>query len=312
MVTVVTACTSRKRFPASDGMRGGQLPLGPAEVVAKAWLSRVEEAPRVGPAADVYRGRSFGEAAETARRLNAPLLVVSAGLGTVPARSPIPAYSLTVSPGSADNVIERLEDHPAPARWWHLVSRGSPIGISVAEAVRVSEADLILLALPSTYLTMVEPDLLTLDDRYLGRVRIFTGGFPGHLDRRLQPLVMPYDDRLDGADSPRPGTRSDFAARALKDFALAVLAEVPPNGGARRHRDTVTARLAGWAQPNIPVRRRRTDAELLAAMREGWQDAGGRSARMLRLLRDKMGLACEQSRFRQLFRRLRDEMGVAP
>src|SRR3546814_9801405 len=53
-----------------------------------------------------------------------------------------------------------------------------------------------------------------------------TGGQRGR-DPRLHPWLMPYDDRLDGCDSPLPGTRSDFASRAAHHFVEAVVLDTP-------------------------------------------------------------------------------------
>jgi hypothetical protein len=67
--------------------------------------------------------------------------------------------------------------------------------------------------------------------------------------------------------------------------------------------------MSTWRAPNIPLRERLTDEEVVHFILEHWEETAGRSGVSLRLLRDS-GLACEQSRFRDLFRRaggLRDE-----
>ena len=77
----------------------------------------------------------------------------------------------------------------------------------------------ILIALPSPYLTMIEPEIEQLPPRALSRTRIFTGQSFRFRDDSLKSHLMPYDARLDGPDSPVPGTATDFASRALRDFA---------------------------------------------------------------------------------------------
>ena len=101
-----------------------------------------------------------------------------------------------------------------------------------------------LLALPSTYLGMVEEDLLALPDETLGRLRLFGLGIGTRVNPKLRALVMPYDARLDDRRSPIRGTRSDFASRALRHFAEVVLAQAP-HGSADEHRARVEAALSG-------------------------------------------------------------------
>ena len=102
---------------------------------------------------------------------------------------------------------------------------------------------LILLALPSLYLSMVEEELLELPQEVLARLRFFGLGIRARIDPRLEPLVMPYDGRLEDAASRFRGTRSDFAPRALRHFAEVVLPK-HPNGSADQHRSAVITALA--------------------------------------------------------------------
>jgi hypothetical protein len=55
-----------------------------------------------------------------------------------------------------------------------------------------------------------------------------------------------------------------------------------------------------------------TDEEIVVLIREHWSAAQAQSTRMLRLLRDDLGVACEQGRFSRLFRRVRSQMGFVP
>lgn len=111
---------------------------------------------------------------------------------------------------------------------------------------------------------------------------------------------MPYDRRLEDPVLGRAGTAGDFAQRAMRDFVEEVLPG-SPMGSAADHAKAVLDRLNCHTTPPRPSRRSATDDELQALMRAHWNAVGGRSGRMLRLLRDDLGVACEQGRFKNLF-----------
>ena len=138
-------------------------------------------------------------------------------------------------------------------------------------------------------------------DRF-ARLRLFTRTPRSRIPEGLRNYVMPYDDRLDGPDSDIRGTRSDFAARALRHFA-----GLQTCGTATEDAAAVDAALAGWRMPKIQNRIRRDDSELLNLMRQHWDSAEGKSSKLLRLFRDDLGVACEQGRFATLARQVRGE-----
>src|SRR5262249_18398266 len=144
------------------------------------------------PARDVYCGRSFSEAISAATSLNAPLYVISSGLGCVHSNVIIPAYNLTVVNGP-DNIFERSTDVPSIADWWRLIASRSPFSTPFSSAVKSGKNGPILLALSGTYLKMIEGDLLALSPKTRARIRIFTASIPSDVADPLRPLVMPYD-----------------------------------------------------------------------------------------------------------------------
>src|SRR3546814_14194086 len=117
---------------------------------------------------------------------------------------------------------------------------------------------------------------------------------------------MPYDDRLDGCDSPLPGTRSDFASRAAHHFVEAVVLDTP-KASAEAHAKRVLTLLTNWRAPSLTSRPRRSDAELLPLISDHWEANGGRSAPLLRVLRGEVGVACGQGRLARLAAQIRTE-----
>ena len=285
-------------------LRAASLPKGSPQELATAWVARLESSRGRIRADGLYCGRSFVEAKTAAQVLGANFYIVSAGIGLVRQDAQVPAYGVTVSGASEDNVIGRMNGEAGPdaiGQWWRLLCRKSPVGERLRTVVRASSG-LVLIALPSVYLSMIASDLAKLHGRSRSRLRIFTSAAPKGLPKSLSSLVMPYDERLDGPDSPMPGTRSDFAARALRHFVDHILKK-HFSGDVREHMRAVTSSLARMRKPRVAVRARHSDEEIIRLIQDHWNAANGKSSRMLRVLRDDLSVACEQSRFAGLFRK---------
>ena len=305
---VVTSCSNRKRIAPSPELRARNLASGPSEAIAKNWHSLLACSESAARASELYCGRSFALARGAADALSAPLYIISAGVGLVHADDLIPPYSLTVAPGSPDNVLAKITSPCSAREWWKACSEQSSNGRQLGRTLESADLSrvLLLMALPGTYLRMIDQELLQLPDAALSRIRIFSGAPPHDFPEPVRSLIMPYDARLDGKDSPAPGTLSDFAARALADFAQWILREFP-DANVEEHRAAVARRLQSWAYAASPARERLTDERLIALIRANWTQAGTSASRMLRYFRDEMGIACEHGRFAHLFATVQHE-----
>lgn len=295
---VLTSCGKRKSCDPSPALRAGALPAGGPASVAKAWAGRVAAARTRIPARQLYQGRAFREAELAARPIAAEVYIISAGLGLVRADDPIPAYSLTVASGP-DNILSRIEmSHPLLASiWWRELTATSQS--PSFEGLFAGCAGFVLLAAGRSYLSMISQELASLCASDRQRLRLFTAGSRDSIPDDLQCMTMPYDRRLEALPG-RAGTLSDFAQRALRHFVEVIL-PVSPEGDVAAHAAAVGAALEG-VQP--PVRKRGKsvgDDEIARLIRAYWDHANGKSAAMLRLLRDSLGIACEQKRFKKLF-----------
>lgn len=269
--------------------------------VAASWCQRLSAVSDRFPASAVYGGRSFQEAVAAADELDARLLVISAGLGLIDASSNIPPYACTVLVGADDSVANRITSQFSIRGWWDALKGTSPFARSLISFVDEDQGP-ILAALSNAYLAMIADELAALPEPTLERVRLFTRTPVSRIAANLRPFVMPYDDRLDGPDSTLRGTRSDFASRALRHFVASGL-----TGSAREDAEAVQAAQSNWRMPAKFDRVRHDDAALLSMMRDHWDAAGGSSTRLLRIFRDELGIACEQSRFATLARQVRGE-----
>lgn len=298
---VVTNCTARKRSgvqlarlrppPVSAGLRA----------LAQQWRATLAEHAPAIPAGHLYVGRSISEAKAAAERLRAPLFVVSAGLGLVPADRLVPGYDLAAA-GNGGGLPSLLEARGAGITdWWREISQGRGLAWLLAE----NPAAVVLLALPADYVRLLAAELKTLPHVDAARLRIFTSRSGRQVLAHLPHVpTMPYDERLE-ALTGFSGTRADFPQRALRHFVAILGAHRLAAGSAHRE---VESALAQHRVPEIPVRQRLTDDEVCSLIRQGWESCGGGSARLLRYLRDEVKVACEQRRFAELRRRVAVEM----
>jgi hypothetical protein len=298
---VITSCTNRKRKPTTAGLHIASVASGNLPAVASAWGARLEQAHERHRAGDIYGGRGFQEAVSAAKALEARLLIVSAGLGLIDAGTSVPAYGCTVLVDAADSVRVRVQDDFSLSTWWTALREASPFAQPLAGLVEGTDGP-ILIGLSDAYLEMLAPEIAALPAEAIARVRIFTRAPESRIAAPLLPLVMPYDDRLDGLDSGIRGTRSDFASRALAHFV-----GLQVSGSAADDAASVTAAIRDWRMPDKVERIRHDDGALVALMHDHWDAAGGSSSRLLRMFRDDLGVACEQSRFAALARQVREE-----
>lgn len=295
---VVTTCSAGKRC--RDPLTVADLPKGSLAEVAEAWHQRLRQETTLVRADRLYKGRAFSVARTAAAHLDADFGVLSAGLGYVSGTSTVPGYDLTVRDRAAASVRARIVGSFEPAAWWKAMAAG-PFSGDLRAAIR--GRDLILVALSRPYLEMLADDLVAIGQAHPGKLRLFGLSLTETAPAALRPYIMPYSERLEQLG--RPGTRSDFAPRALAHFVEHVL----PDGGALSDQVAyVEACMSQAPEPQMRQDRRRGDDETLkAVIRELAAREGFRSGVVLRALRGTAGWACEQSRFMQLYRAVRVE-----
>ncbi len=290
---VITACTNRKRHAPDPSLVARSLPHAAIEQTCEEWISRLARVrePRAR-VQELYCGRAFQEALRASEALQADFFVVSAGLGLVSARASAPSYSLTLARSSEDCVLNGGSG--SAQAWWAALRSASPF-----HEGDVDRGGLILAALSRPYLEMVAADWAHWPSQRVRRLRLFCLDPPSSLPGVLAEQLMPYDARLDALEG-WAGTRGDFAQRALHHFAKNV-AGVPAS--ASDHAAAVTSALAHCVTLPWPVRERRDDDEVTRLILREWDAVEGRSGAMLRRLRRDLNIACEQGRFKELFKR---------
>lgn len=304
---MLTNCTSRKRTtkPTGPAVRFSSLSrqeFGSIESLALRWHREVGRVASTVHASDLYMGRSVSEAQKAAADMQAELMFVSAGLGLVSANDHVPNYDLTVASGqnSLAPVLNRLS--LSSAAWWAALRVARKTPNSIIDLLADCAVTKIFVALPSSYMEMIEGDLRACPTESANKLRIFTStrGI-AYVPERLRPFVMPYDERLEGTEYA--GTRSDFPQRALRHFVKELRAQ---RLSAAKAQQAVQHALEPLVAPMLPARTKATDEMIVALLRRHWKKHSGSSTRLLRVLRDELLIACEQSRFRRLWHSVRD------
>lgn len=295
---IVAPCSSRKRIRSPRQACAVSLPVAPQDKLETAWLAKLNTFERRVPARELYRGRGAGLARQCADKASAPLYIVSAGLGLVIGSENVPTYGVTVARRGDDSILKRVRGRFDPTAWWAAVCSG-PFSTTFDRVLERSQDRITLLALTKPYAAMVAASLAALPEELAAGLRIFGWRLQDDLPASLHRFVMNYDARLEAS---LPGTRNDFAQRAMAHFVDVVL----PMGGVdlETHRREIEISLAGLVAPERVARPRVSDDEILGWLGQPGQ-AGGGVGRLLRRIRDQ-GIACEQSRFARLHAQSRE------
>jgi hypothetical protein len=299
---IITNCTSRKRDIGSVPLLPRFKKSGTVQGAVARWVEMVNASKIVVNPLDLYQGRSISECRLAGVRLSAGLYVVSAGLGLVSVSDLIPNYSLTISEGRG-SIQDWLALHKSnSADWWNQLCRAFGTPTPISSLIRgTSSNDTILIALPSRYLQMIASDLELIDPNQRANLRFFTSNAGSKfLPNALKSLVMPYDERLEGIPQ-HSGTRSDFPQRALKHFVAHLQAQ---DHSLEEAKHLVTSAMQSSQLRASPVRTKASDAQIAELILRNWKVYGGSATKLLRFLRDDAKVACEQSRFSGIWRKV--------
>jgi hypothetical protein len=298
-ILILTNCTNRKREIPKKLLRARTLKRGEVRATSGEWVSRLKKAPKMYVAKHLYCGRAVTETLEAANTLGASTAFISAGLGVVTENQRVPSYSLTASPGYPDSVGRRVLGAYDPTEWWRALSEAQSTGLTLKKLVSPPSVKLVLVAMPTSYMSMIVNELSSLSPRFRAKLRVIGPRRKEELPIELRSQWLPYNSRLDSPKSGMNGTASDFPHRALRHFALRVLGRNLA-GSASAHAKDVDASLCRFKPYVRPRGRTATDTEVLRAIKGMWSRLDGRRNLMLRELRDKLRLACEQKRFQIL------------
>jgi len=253
---------------------------------------------------DLYAGRSVNEALRAAAIIGSPLFFISAGMGIVGSEDKIPAYNLTPV-DSGNGLSLALSEHSVTASdWWSNLSSNG-----LSQLIHDQSKHLALIALPASYLRMLSEDLSRFTKADVSRLRIFTSSAgKDEIPDFLRSAIMPYDERLETVPQ-FAGTRSDFPQRAMRHYVEILQGHTFSLSVSRC---LVEEFIKTCGRREVLTRRRLNDKQIKLLITTRWNSCQGLSSRLLRALRDDEMVACEQSRFSQLWREVRTERNIQP
>ena len=304
---LVTSCGSRKRSRRQP-VRLLPDPKAPSlRAAVMAWKGSLAGAVHHESVSALYSGRAFSEVRAVRAALGADLYIVSAGLGLVHESDSAPNYDLTIADESSPLAGLLRMAGVRPADWWRELGEAGVGRGSLTSLIRGNGCGLTLIAMPSGYLEMVAPEIESVPQRERTGLRIFTSPFGvDALPAGLKCSALPYDERLESL-SGYAGTRSDFPQRALRHFVQCLAGH---RLGLDAAREAVAKALQGLQYRDTPARVRLADHDIRQLLRQNWTAHRGSSTRLLAFLRREAGVACEQGRFRDIWRGLRDELAA--
>ncbi|MBP2305983.1 hypothetical protein J2849_002383 [Azospirillum melinis] len=293
---LLVPCASRKSVRPATSACAVSLTKAQQPDIETAWLDRLHKLPVQRPAGALYSGRGFHLARQAAAASGGTLYAISAGLGLVAAEQVVPAYGLTIVGRGPESVSARVVGRFDPTAWWCAISSG-PFATSLLSLFKPEDDRPVLVALTQPYARMFATALDSLPDIAIARLRIVGVNLTSLLPGRLASQTLPYDERLQAV---LPGTRADFPHRAIAHFATNGLG-AQPGADVAEHRRWVEAALAGRIAPVLPQRPRLSDEDIMLLIERHLPETKA-IGRLLRLIRDREHVACEQARFTRLYR----------
>lgn len=284
-IHLITSCTDRKRGRVPDDLRVRSLADGDVARRTVEWVGRlsVSEVSRT-PANDVYVGEHWS----VVRRLLTGVSrcsVVSAGYGLIDVTTPIAPYAATFQTGHPDSVAP---GHREATAWWQGVNEWSgPSGYR--PCVAPDDVDITVVALSSGYLQVLRSEISTLDPEHL--LLISGGGSDKELPHHRLPVGGALRLALGGS---------------LMSLNVRVAEHLIRRLGTSLSRATAAAELERLAAEvgELPrFDRRRLDDQQVLMMIARWREQSPSiSATAAHRRLRSSGYACEQGRFRELFK----------
>ena len=309
-VFLLVACTSRKRVRPAEALCLRSVRSAPVSR-AEAWLARLQEAEKTTKVGQLYSGDSW----HVARRLvsglgdEAQLWALSAGVGLVMSDDRIAPYSATFSSGHPDSV-HRPGDPRGPrlakrAWWWALSTWGDVTGHrprSISALAGSEPPGSIVVCAGADYVDALADDLLRARELLDSPERMLIFGAGSCRVPELQDSWISLPAKLRSAVGGSLGSLSIRSAeRVLREWSCGGV-EVMPARRAIAHMSDKLEEL-----PN-PQRRRLPDDQVVEWIVTAVQRHPGLTkTAALRQFRDG-GLACEQTRFANLFAEVQDAL----
>ena len=294
---IIVPCSSKKSITVSSRLHAHAVRAKTLDGYAREWVRRVRAETATFLPDEVYAGQGMAAARNAAEQLEGELHILSAGLSIVSPTTRIPGYNLTIShegPRPFDNISESAK----AADWWLSLNRAFGTERPLAKLIKSHDAQVIV-ALPTSYLSMVECELAAIGIAERKKLRIITS-VNTVLKSELAAIAIRYDQRLNVAEGAPHGANASFIQRAL--LHLSRLLSENSRTRAIASQQSLVDRALGTTIPICsPLRHRVTDAALLKLIESALRNKIIARTTLLEIMRRDNNIACEQHRFSNLY-----------
>lgn len=306
-INLVVTCTARKTTPVPEMLMMRNIRRDRLDRRLDEWHERLRsESVERKRAVDLYCGNSWSVIRELAKAGSSPcrlrIWVISAGHGLVAIEENLTPYAATFASREEDSVIPpELASHSVSEWWGMLMGQRRQAGSSVAsvsDIARLHPKTPLVAAISSEYLKAVAHDLQAARSALADSDRLIIISAGARKTGPLTDNFLPCDSRLEH----RYGrSRMALNARILRDIVHGFTAE---NIRASRLNPHFEAMLGRLSPATYPERLQTKDETVRSFIRRGI--AMNERCSYTALLRQyrATGRACEQKRFRGLFREM--------
>ena len=270
-----------------------------------AWIKALESSEAESMSAnDLYCGDSWtairSVTEKSCRHQEVNLWIASAGFGLIRREESIVPYSATFTRGHEDSVVEEDDASSAPQAWWDglcawkRAKQRQPSSIQRLASMFPKQP--LLIALSAEYFVALEADMLRAREALVDPDHLIIVCVGGKKDGPLAGNFLPCDARLEHVLG---GARNSLNARVVRRILETTRRE---NLRISRLKPVFERLLHRQPPPRYIERERLGDEQVIEFITNSLLDSPAWThSALLRALRDS-GLACEQKRFRDLFR----------
>jgi hypothetical protein len=294
---LITNCAATKRITAGEPVLLRKW-SGSVRQRFHWWRNAIEKQVPTTTARQCYGGDAWSQAIATEKisPSRSKLWVISAGLGLLSADEEISNYSATFVNNEPDSVASDLS---GKADWWNLLVewRRGLTGIGcITDLAVANPKSVFIVSVSSSYFSVIKDDLISARTALASPDQLLVISAGTRPVASLGDSLLPIDARFENLVG---GARATLNARMLRHI-------VEENRQERISASKISVYLSAIAttlkSPRSFDRRSLGDKEITAFIRKQLRLVPRCNASaLLRILRDQ-GMACEQKRFRRIYK----------
>ena len=300
-IVIITNCSKKKKQKAPHSLMAMNLQEGSIEHVSNEWSQKVKASNGSTRAArDQYVGRSFKEVKTIEQTKYFEWHIISAGLGLISSENEIPSYDLTITKGSPNSIIQKLNCNSSITDWWEKINKTyNHESFPIAKLINNNKDTLFLLALTKSYFNLISSEFSKIKDK--SKIRLFGFRDSNNLVESVKKYFLPYDPlKFDGPDSENNGIKNDYPRRVLRHYVERILNQLKePNF---EQESKLVEEYLSNKTPQIILKNKKYTDDYIIDKIKNYNKADYPTHRiLLKHFRHDLNIACEDSRFKTLF-----------